>query len=92
MASVVGRRFDEAALGALATWEGEARGHLEPALEAGIIGEVEARPQVYEFTHALIRETLYDEIAAHEKTRLHHRLAAAIESSAGADLDGREEN
>jgi tetratricopeptide (TPR) repeat protein len=38
----------------------------------------------YEFTHALIRQTLYEEINPSRQVRLHRRLAEALESSVSA--------
>jgi DNA-binding CsgD family transcriptional regulator len=52
---------------------------LEEALAAGIIEEL-TEQGVFQFSHALIRETLYDEIPAIHRARLHLRVANVIEA------------
>ena len=51
--------------------------------------EESAEPGTYQFTHALIRETLYDELPATRRARLHLRVGAVLEAIAGggATLD-----
>src|SRR6185369_16733026 len=44
----------------------------------GIVGV--AGPSASRFTHPLLREALYDDLAARERTRLHCQVAAALES------------
>jgi DNA-binding NarL/FixJ family response regulator len=51
---------------------------LEEALAAAVI-EPAAEPGSYQFRHALIRETLYDEIPAIRRPRLHLRIGATLE-------------
>jgi DNA-binding CsgD family transcriptional regulator/tetratricopeptide (TPR) repeat protein len=56
------------------------------ALRARIV-EPEERPGWFQFSHAVIRETLYDEIAIPTRSGLHLRVAQAIESLYGDDAD-----
>jgi len=49
-------------------------GLLSPGQEVG---------EVYRFRHALIRETLYAELAPQSRARAHHRIAEVLENSAG---------
>lgn len=86
-AAVLGRDFDLVTLStALATPEAELRDALEPAIAAGI---VRARPEAlrtWAFVHALVRETLHQDIAAGERSRLHQAMGEALEANdASAD-------
>ena len=48
------------------------------AEEMGIVGV--AGPSASRFTHPLLREALYDDLEARERTRLHRQVAVALES------------
>ena len=52
--------------------------HLEAATQTGIIERCSDATGEYRFTHALIRETLYDEIPRLDRMRLHGRVAHAL--------------
>jgi tetratricopeptide (TPR) repeat protein len=54
------------------------------AEEMGIVGV--AGPSSSRFTHPLLREALYDDLGARERTRLHRQVAAALESLHGPNL------
>jgi DNA-binding SARP family transcriptional activator len=56
---------------------------LEEALGAGLISD--AGPANYSFSHALIRQTLYEELSSTRRARLHRRIGEAIEQAPGAD-------
>jgi hypothetical protein len=56
---------------------------IEEALRAGLISET--RPSGYSFSHALIRQTLYSELSATRRARLHRRVGEAIEQSIRGD-------
>ena len=45
--------------------------HLDSAREAGLVEERAGEIGRYHFSHALIRETLYDDLPAHERVALH---------------------
>ncbi len=93
LASVAGREFAVDLLRALA-----ARGELpdvelEAALadsaQAGLIAELPEDParvtdRRYRFGHILIRETLYRDLGAAERERLHGRVAEAMEAAGAA--------
>ncbi len=51
---------------------------LDEALTAHIIEET--TPELYQFTHALVRVTLYDELRTSQRRRLHHAVGEAIEA------------
>jgi DNA-binding CsgD family transcriptional regulator len=57
---------------------------LEEALAAAVI-EPAAEPGCFQFSHALVRETLYDEIPPLRRARLHLRIGAALETLQGRD-------
>jgi DNA-binding CsgD family transcriptional regulator len=58
---------------------------MEEAQAASLIDE-SADPGSYQFAHALVRDTLYDELAALRRARLHQRIAAALETQYQDDL------
>jgi predicted ATPase len=84
VAAVIGQEFSrEVLVRAL-----EAEWRLEPlaeALRSSIVTEV---PQVlgrYRFTHALVREALYEEIETSERALIHRRVAETLEQMQGMD-------
>jgi class 3 adenylate cyclase len=77
-ASVIGRDFDLATLAELvATHEEDVLSVLEQAEDAALLTEVS--PSQFSFAHALVEHSLYDELSATRRTRLHRRIAAIIE-------------
>jgi DNA-binding CsgD family transcriptional regulator len=84
-AAAIGRTFGTVVLGDLVeVTEDQLAGVLEEALAAGVLEEA-AELGSYQFSHALIRETLYDEIPAVRRARLHLRIGAALEALGGSD-------
>src|SRR5437867_5882048 len=81
LASVVGREFGLAALqracglGADALLE-----VLRPALGREILVRDPRTAGRYRFAHALIRETIYEELGAAERARLHGRIGGVLEA------------
>jgi len=81
-ASVIGREFELSALQEIAgISEDELYAALEEAQGAALIEE---RPQTgrtirYRFTHAFFRQTLYEEMIAPRRIRLHQSTARALE-------------
>jgi DNA-binding CsgD family transcriptional regulator/tetratricopeptide (TPR) repeat protein len=51
---------------------------LEPAVQAGIAQSDGDAPDSYQFTHALIRETIYEDLPTVERLRLHARAGDAL--------------
>ena len=88
-ASVVGREFDFRLLSALMDdfTEAQLLGLLEEALEAHVIEEVSAGEERYQFSHALIQETLAGELSAARRVRLHARIGQALEELYGSDAE-----
>jgi hypothetical protein len=87
VASVVGREFGLAELERLIDELSEDRllEVLEEALSARVIEELPRAPGRYQFTHALIQETLAEELSLTRKVRLHARIAEALEELYGAE-------
>jgi predicted ATPase len=82
VAAVIGREFQLDVLRqVLARPEEELEGALEEASAADIIEErsVVGTAITYRFSHAFFRETLYDEIVAPRRIRLHRQVARALE-------------
>jgi len=88
VASVIGREFDVPLLERVHGGDPPAvLGHLEAAAEAGLVARAPGPVQRFAFPHALVRETLYEELATIERVRLHRLVAEAIEDLHGPDLD-----
>lgn len=89
-AAMIGRAFDAALLLRLMEEpdEDDCANALEEALQTRVI-ECLPEPGRYHFAHALFRETLYDEIAPPRRSRLHLKVAQALEEAGGEDLSRR---
>ena len=62
---------------------------LEEAETARLIAAVPDALGQYSFSHALIREALYEALPASRRMRLHRRAGEALEALAGADVEPR---
>ncbi len=60
---------------------------IDEAVAAGIIEEAAVVSGHYQFTHALIRQTLYEELRTARRTRLHRRIGEALEDLHRTDLE-----
>ena len=82
IASVIGRSFSLDQLKPLAADLSEDRllEVLEEALGAKVIEELPQAVSVYQFTHALIQETLAEELTTTRRVRLHAQVAEVLES------------
>ena len=89
IASVIGREFTLAQLSPLVEEVTEDRLFeiLEEALAARVIEELPQTVGRYQFTHALIQETLTAELSLTRRVRLHGRIAEALEDLYGADAE-----
>jgi DNA-binding CsgD family transcriptional regulator/tetratricopeptide (TPR) repeat protein len=82
VAAVIGREFDLAILEAVAGVEEDTLlSALDEAVHAAVIEEQERLGVVrYHFSHAFFRQTLYEELIAPRRLRLHQQVARAIEA------------
>ncbi len=60
---------------------------VEEALGTGLIEELPEPGGRYQFTHALIQETLMEEISITRRVRLHARIGEALEQLYGAEAE-----
>ncbi len=90
IASVIGRKFDFRQLRPLVEGFPEDRllELLEEASAARVVEELAQAAGSYQFTHALIQETLLAELSATRQVRLHARIAEGLEALYGADAGG----
>jgi DNA-binding NarL/FixJ family response regulator len=89
MAAVIGREFDLKEVDRLCDAQSEEQ-VLELLEEAVAVRVIEEVPQIigrYQFTHALIRATLYDEVTAARRIRLHRRIGEVLEELYAANLE-----
>ncbi|MGA9858764.1 MAG: AAA family ATPase, partial [Solirubrobacteraceae bacterium] len=86
VAAVIGRDFEAELLERVLDFDEERfLVALEEALDAGLVVEAPAEPGRYSFSHALIRETLYEEMSSARRTRTHRRVGVALEQLGGGD-------
>ncbi len=83
VAAVIGRDFDADLLQRVAAIDEEQFfTGLEEALAAGLVVEAPASPRRYSFSHALIRETLYEGMSTPRRASIHRRVGEALEDIA----------
>lgn len=91
VAAVVGREFEMALVADLAAMDLEpAVTLLDEAVAAGLVAP-SRRHVRFEFTHSLVRETLYEDLLPAERMKL-HRLAAQMLERRGDDAAGRRDS
>ncbi len=84
VAAVIGRDVDAALLERVVLLaEDEFLSALDEALAAGLLVESDEHPGSYVFSHALIRETLYEGMSVPRRARVHKRVGEAIEAAQG---------
>ena len=88
-ASIIGREFDFRLLSSLADniSEDKLLGAADEAVAAQLIGEVPNRIERFQFTHALIQQTLAEELTTTRRVRLHARIGEALEELYGEHVE-----
>jgi DNA-binding SARP family transcriptional activator len=90
VAAVAGARFDVAVLERVTGTEADVvLQSVEEALAAGVVVEDLAVPGAFRFSHDIVRETLYREMSAGRRARLHAQVGtalAALGRSAGDEV------
>ncbi len=88
VAAVIGRDFTPALLArGLGTPISEVLERLEPAITARLIENAQHRPGSYRFSHALLRDVVYDQIPKLDSRRHHKQIGEALEALHVSDLD-----
>jgi hypothetical protein len=83
-AAALGPGIDPALVAAvLAVPAGPVARLCDDATAIGLLAPGQDGGEVYRFRHALIRETLYTELAPHARAQVHHKIAAVLENSPG---------
>ena len=78
--AVIGREFGIKLLEKVAEVKGDRLLEaLEEAMAARVIAELPRATDQYWFSHALIRETLYEELSTTRRVRLHRQIGEALE-------------
>ncbi|MEW6271156.1 MAG: AAA family ATPase [Thermodesulfobacteriota bacterium] len=88
IAAIIGREFDLALLERVARADASVViAAIEEALAARILAEVRTHPGRCRFSHALVRETLQDELAVSRRLDLHRRVGEALEERLAANRE-----
>ena len=88
LASVFGREFSLPPLARLSGVPvGELLDILDESIAARVLAEIPAAPGRLRFTHALIRDVVYERIPAGQRLRLHQRAGEVLEALYRHDLD-----
>jgi adenylate cyclase len=85
-AAVLGVVFDDTLLGAVATPVGGLDAALDRLVEADLIQTDGPRPEEgrYRFTHALVREVVYQNLLVSRRSEMHERVGRALEQAVGS--------
>ena len=84
-AAIIGRQFDFNLLGVLAEGitELELLGMVEEALAAQVVQELPEAGDRYQFSHALVQQTLLERLSSSRRVRLHARVGEVLETLYG---------
>ena len=86
-ASVIGRQFDFRLLRTLSAeiTEDEVLKAIDEAVSSHLIEESEGLADSYQFSHAVVQQTLAEELTTSRKTRMHARIAETLEGIYAGD-------
>jgi tetratricopeptide (TPR) repeat protein len=86
VAAVIGRDFDlDLLLAVVELPETQLLDLLDEAVAASLLRESSERVGRFTFTHALVEHTLYEDLGATRRARLHKRIAEALEAQCGEE-------
>jgi DNA-binding CsgD family transcriptional regulator len=87
--SVIGREFEFRLLRTLndETTDKQLLGIIDEALAACLVEELPGGRERYRFSHALIQQTLAEELSTSRKVRWHARIGEALEELYGTDVE-----
>jgi tetratricopeptide (TPR) repeat protein len=90
VAAVVGREFRLEVLERVSDLTGDALvAAMDEAVAARVIAEFPGAAGHYSFAHALIRETLYEELSTTRRVRLHRRIGEVLEELYAKQIESR---
>ena len=88
LASILGREFRLEALARVSELSSnDILELLDPAFVSGLIAEVSGAPGRLRFSHALVRETLHEELSTSRRVALHARVGQALEDFYAHDTE-----
>src|SRR5829696_5164534 len=88
VAAVIGREFDEELVARVAKQPpDQLMGAAREAIAERLVTDLGDRR--YSFAHALVRDTLYEELSPPKRSALHEKTALAIESICGGNVEER---
>jgi class 3 adenylate cyclase len=88
LGSVIGREFDLALLEKVSDKPGDRVVELlDEALAARVVEEMAETPGRYRFSHALVKETLHDELNTTRRVRLHRKIGETLEALHGERVE-----
>ena len=84
-AAVIGRQFDFRVLGSLTeeTSESQLLKSMDEGLDAHLIQEIPGQGDNYQFSHALIQQTLRERLSTSRRVRLHAKIGETLEKLYG---------
>ena len=90
VAAVIGQHFDLELLALAAdTPEEDVLDVLDAAAAVAVVAETPGRPGWYRFSHAIIQHTLYLDLGPTRQSRVHRRVAEALETLSAGDPGDR---
>ena len=88
IAAVIGREFELAPLAEIVGRpEDEVADDLDAAIDARLVNEVEDTFGRLTFEHALVRQTLLEELSTNKRIRIHRRIAETLDTRGNTPLD-----
>lgn len=87
-AAVFGREFDSNLVAAVMQMDPDAAADaLDEAVAVQLVDEVEGSPGRLSFAHALVRQTLLEELSTNKRVRLHRKIAELLDTRPGTPIE-----